>query len=92
VVSAEDDVGVEQRQQQAEVGPPGRGEEGVDDFSSARQIEAGGGRDALHSAPGATGELARRVRRSTGDRADLIDTTCSRHACSRHQRIETGVD
>ena len=70
VVSAQDDVGVEELEQPAEVAVAAGGDEGVDDLAvGGRGVAVG----SLHAAAGPGGELTGRGRRAVDDRGDVLE-------------------
>ena len=70
VVRAQDDVGVEELEQPAEVAVAAGGDEGVDDLAvGGRGVAVG----SLDAAAGPGGELAGRGRRAVDDRGDVLE-------------------
>ena len=85
VVGAQDDVGVQHREQPLEVAAAGGGQERVDD------LPVGGGRvavRALDAAPRPRGELPRRRRRSVDDQRDVLER--HREQVVEHERQALG--
>src|SRR5439155_16313450 len=93
-VRAAHDVGIEQREQAAEVALARSREERVDDLLSAAAVGIGARRAAPDAAAGAAGELACRLGRAVEKRRDLVErdgeevVENERHPLARREGLE----